>query len=298
MSTEVYQAQGLEMHMQSEQTSLPSRGMPIFEDTQVRSIVDALDEDQETVDWYPANETARKLWHCLEALRDIDLALEHVPKQQDVNRRKRHLKQFSVQLHSLAKTVVCLCDQIAGDADAKCRLEKDTLSQVSRIKAEFCGIIPIDHKGDLSVIRNRLGGHIDQDLSPWLAREILSRNATSSFGRWLHLCVHALLDLMKLSIYAWSVHSSVEGHVRLMANEPFLVTFLWSDERKELIAVHLSKRSPRMVIVDVVEKVIQGSQWMFESDHPRIGSLKIDQRGEWNTFQDSTAIWSQLSTRA
>lgn len=285
----------LGMHMEPDQMS-SSKGMPIFEDTQIRSIVDALDEDRETVDWYPANEMALKLWHCLEALRDIDLALGNASRQQDSIKRRRQLKQFSVQLHSLAVTVVRLCDQIAGDVDAKHWLERDTLSQVSKIRTEFCDLIPIDHKGDLSVIRNRLGGHVDRELSPWLAREILSRNAMSSFGRWLHICIHALLDLMKLGVYAWGVQSSIEGHVRLMNNEPFLVTFLCVGDNKQLVAVHLSKRSPRMAIIDVVERVVLGSQWMFESGQPRIGGLRVDQGDGWNTFRGSAAIWNQPAT--
>jgi hypothetical protein len=278
--------------MQSEsEPKAGGQGMPIYEDTQVRSIVDALDDDQETDDWYPANDEARKLWHCLEALRDIELALEGASAQQDVAKKRRQLKQFSVQLHSLAKTVVHLCDQIAGDADAKRKLGKDTLSQVSRIRTEFCDLVPTDHKGDLSVIRNRLGGHVDRELSPWMAREILSRNAMANFGRWLHICIHALLDLMKLNIYAWSVRSDVEDQVRLMTNEPFLVTFLWSEESKAIVAVHLSKRSPRMAIADVVDRILQRSQWMFKSGEPRIGGLRIDESGTWNTFQGGTTPW-------
>lgn len=179
----------------------PPMGMPIYEDDQDRSIVDALDEDGESPDWYPSNATALKLWQCLEALRDIDAALAGLLMQGAEVQRRRQLKQFSVPLHSLATTVVRLCDQIAGDADAKFRLEAGTVSQVSKIRTEFCGLIPFDHKGDLSVIRNRLGGHVDRELAPWTAREILSREAMSNFGKWLHICLHALLDLLKLDVY-------------------------------------------------------------------------------------------------
>lgn len=280
--------------MDSEETSsATTRGMPIYEDTEERSIVDALDENQETPDWYPANELARKLWHCLEALRDIELALENVSMHQDANRRKRQLKQFSVPLHSLAVTVVNLCDQIAGDADAKRWLDKATVSQVSRIKTEFVSLVPIDPKGELSVIRNRLGGHVDRGLWPWSAREILSRNGMSGFGRWLHTCIHALLDLMKLDIYAWSVYTPVEGQIRLMISEPVITTLLFSEERREIVALHLAKRSPRMVIVDAIERIISCSQWMFESGQPRIGGLRVDDDRDWNTFRDSSAIWNR-----
>lgn len=276
-----------------EKSSATQKGMPIYEDTEERSIVDALDDNQETPDWYPANELARKLWHCLEALRDIELALENASMHQDADRRRRQLKQFSVPLHSLAVTIVNLCNQVAGDADAKHWLDKVTVSQVSKIKTEFVSLVPIEPKSDLSVIRNRLGGHIDRGLCPWSAREILSRNGMSGFGRWLHTCIHALLDLMKLDVYAWSVYTPVEGQIRLMTSEPVITTILFSEERKEIVALHLAKRSPRMVIVDAMERIISCSQWMFESGQPRIGRLRVDDDRDWNTFRNSSEIWNR-----
>lgn len=265
--------------------------MPIYEDSCVRTIVDSLDEDLESEDWFPGNSMAIKLWQCLEALRDIEIALENAAAQKNATKRKRQLKQFSVQLHSFASAVVRLCDQVVGDEDARRWLEPGVTKQVSAIKVEFLDLVPIDHKGDLSVLRNRMGGHVDRDLSPWAAREILSRRAISSFGKWLHVCLHALLDLLKLEVYAWTVRSPADSYIRIMTNEPYLLTMQIEEDAKQVVALHLSKCSPRNAIVDIVDKVVRDSQWMFERGAPRIGKLKVDEANHWNTFVDCTALW-------
>jgi hypothetical protein len=199
---------------------------------------------------------------------------------------------MAAQFHSFATAVVGLCDQIVGDEDARRWLQAGTTRQVSAIKSGFLALLPIDHRSDLSVLRNRMGGHIDRELSPWSDREILSRKALSSFGKWLHVCLHALLDLLKLDVYSWSVHST-EGEIRLMTSEPFLVTFEREDHRiVRIVAVHLSKRSPRHFISDVVGAVVRNSQWMFESGQVRITSLKVDHGKPWTTFAGSSALWN------
>lgn len=140
-----------------------------------------------------------------------------------------------------------------------------------------------------------MGGHIDRDLAPWDAREILSRKAISSFGRWLHVCLHAMLDLLKLDVYSWSVHSA-QGYFRLMAKEPFLLTFDVGKDEKKLVAMHIARRSPRNVIADVAESVVKNSQWMFEPREARIGSLREDRGTQWNTFTGSGALWNTKSS--
>ncbi len=276
-------------------TESPQQGMPIYEDSHVRSIVDSLEENAVSLDWYPANNTAFKLWQCLEALKDADVALESALAQKNSTKRKRQLKLFSVQLHSFATAVVRLCDQVVGDKDARNWLEPGTTKQIALIKSEFLELVPMDYKGDLAVLRNRMGGHIDRDLAPWNAREILSRKVLSGFGRWLHVSLHALLDLLKLDVYSWSVHSA-EGYFRLMTNEPYLVTFNLGKEEKELLAIHISKRSPRNVIVDVIRSVVNGSQWMFEPGEARIGALREDIGAQWNTFTGSHVTWNSKNS--
>jgi hypothetical protein len=269
---------------------LPS-GMPIYDDTHVRGIVDSLEQPSLSKDWHPANAMAIKLWQCLEALRDIDIALENAGLQKNATKRKRQLKQFSVQLHSLAKCVARLCDQIVGDPDARRWLKDGTTANVSKIKAEFLDLVPLDTKSDLSLLRNKLGGHIDDKLSPWSAEKILSREAVRDFGKWLHICVHALLDLMKLNVYSWSVNAEAPNRIRLMTNEPFLITFEVDEEIKSIVALHLSRGSPRQAIVEVIDKVVKNSQWMFKPGEPRIGALKVATQDAWNTFSGSRRTW-------
>lgn len=207
------------------------------------------------------------------------------------------MKQFSVPLHSLAKCVVRLCDQIVGDPDASVELPPGTTAQVAKMKADLLVLVPIDHKGDLSVLRDRLGGHIDAKLSPRSAEEILAREAVSSFGKWLHVCIHVLLDLLKLDVYWWSVPAEIPGTIKLMTNEPFLITFEVSEDKqlKNLVGLDLSTRSPRQTMVEVIDKIVKESQWMFKPGERRIRTLKSDQRDAWNTFSEGRRIWAASS---
>jgi len=267
-------------------------GMPIYRDDRSRSIVDSLKENSQSTDWYPGNAMALKLWHCVEALRDIETVLGPARAQKNSTKRKRHLKMFSVQLFSFASAVAQLCDQIISDEDARRWLEPGTTSEIATIKNEFLALVPIDWKGDLAVLRNKLGGHIDKKLWPWEASEIISRASLSNLGKWLHICLHVLLDLTKLDVYSWSCHSNADGRIRLMTNEPFLLTFEVDGEGpKKVVAFHMIQRSPRETLTEIVGQVVKNSQWMFQSNETRIRSLKIDRGGKWNTFTKGETIW-------
>lgn len=270
----------------------PPKGLPIYEDDRARGVVDSLEDDAKCDAWYPSNTAALKLWHCLEALRDIELILADASAQKNANKRKRQLKMFSVQLVSLACAVVQLCDLIVGDKSLHKDLPPQSSGEVASIKKELLGLVPIDWNGDLATIRNKLGGHIDAKLWPWQTAELMSRADISSFGRWLHVCVHVILDLMKLDIYAWTCSSGKKDLIRIMSNEPYLVTFAVKDgELHSLVGLHLSKRSPRESIVDVIRSVVANSQWMFRSGERRIASLHVDDSRHWNTFSGQNAKW-------
>lgn len=272
-----------------------TRGMPIFFDDQSRGIVDSIDEDTNNPNWYPSNTVALKLWHCLESLRDVDLMLEEASNQKNATRKKRKLKQFSVHLYSLAGALVQLCDHIVGDKSNHASLAPDTTKEVSEIKKQFLGLVPVDWKGDLTQLRNKLGAHIDSKVWPWQAQELVKRSTVSALGRWLHICIHVLLDLTKLDIYSWSCHSGHKDIVRLMTNEPFLVTFrVADDELKLLAAIHIAQQSPRETIVQVVASLIKHSQWMFGDGERRISGLRIDKENHWNTFVRGHAVWKNL----
>ncbi|MEQ1535547.1 MAG: hypothetical protein ABL923_06685 [Burkholderiaceae bacterium] len=277
-----------------------SDGMPIYQDEHARDIVDSLEEGQNSSDWYPSNAASLKLWHCLEALRDIEVALGSALNQKSITKRKRQMKMFSVQLVSFATAVVQLCDTLVGDKNASQWLKDGTTKEITKVKQGFLSVIPLEPKGDLSILRNKLGAHIDKSIQPSEAGEILSRATLSNLGKWLHICLHVLLDLIKLDIYSWSLRSNLDGCIRLMTNEPYIVTFrMESDGPKSIVALHLSQKSPKMTIVSVVENVIRDSQWIFEAGQTRIRSLKLDKQAAWNTFTKGEAVWfdPQIDTR-
>jgi len=278
------------------ESSENKRGMPIFLDDQVRGVVDSLEADNNNPNWFPANGAALKLWHCLESLRDVDLMLEEALRQKNATKKKRKLKQFSVHLFSLASALVQLCDQIVGDKSNHGSLAPNTTKEVAQLKKQFLALVPIDWKSDLTRLRHELGAHIDSKIWPWQAQELLKRSTVSTFGRWLHICLHVLLDLTKLNIYAWNCHSKNKEIFRLMTNEPFLATFeLESGRPKALVALHIAKRSPRESIIEVAGLVINNSQWMFDPGERRIGGLKVDKKEDhWNTFVRGHALWKEL----
>ena len=77
----------------------------------------------------------------------------------------------------------------------------------------------------------------------------------------------------------------------LETNEPFLVTFrLVEGKPKHILAIRVSKQSPRQAITDVVGSVVKNSQWMFGSDERRIRTLVVDNDSHWNTFARARAI--------
>lgn len=262
------------------------RGMPIFLDQFDREIADALPEGEvDIAAWYPSNAAAHKLWRCLECLRDLDELLKDVAHQKNATKRKRRLKIAVTSLHSLTTALDDLLNDIQSNKETSSLLKADQHKQIQAIKEQFGMMLPHDHKAPLSLVRNKLSSHIDKELRPSEAQELGNLITPSEFGRWLHICLHLVLDLTKLDIYWWSCNPPSEGYVRFMSNEPFIVTFKVDGHRiVELAALHIAKRSPRNDIPDVVERVVTNSTWMFKPGQPRISSLKEDEKEDWNTF--------------
>lgn len=272
-----------------------SRGVPLYLDETRRGIVESTDEGRSSK-WHPSNAVAVKLWHCLEALRDVELVLEEASQQKNSAKRKRRLKQFSVHLYSLASAVVQLCDHIVGNRADHAYLPLNATKEIAQIKKEFLELVPIERKGDLAALRHKLGAHVDINLLPQGAQELRSRSTVSDMGRWLHICLHILLDLTKLDIYAWTCESRKDA-VRLMTNEPFLVTFRLAEGKpQQILAIHVAKQSPRQTVAAVVGSVVRNSQWMFGSDVRRIGSLVIDNDSHWNTFARASDLAPEKRT--
>lgn len=266
--------------------STKQSGMPIYLDPVDRNVADLFVEGKVDVDdWYPSNKAAHKLWRCLECLRDLDELLEGTGNQKNVIKKKRCLKIATTSLHSLVLALDDLLNDIQCNKETSELLSDKEVKQVKEISIQFSKMLPHDHKSPLSLVRNKLSAHVDKKIHPTEAREIANIITPSGFGRWLHICLHLVLDLTKLDIYYWGCNSSIDGHVQVMTNEPYLVTYkVDGNEIREIAGVHIAKNSPKSSIQNVVNSLVKNSQWMFKPGQPRIGSLKEDTKENWNTF--------------
>lgn len=263
------------------------RGMPIYFDPTDRNIVDSLSQEEVDADsWYPSNKAAQKLWCCLECLRDLNELLEIAVSQKNATKKKRRLKIAVTPLYSLILAIDDLLNDISCNKETSKLLKQNDLNQISKITRQFISILPHDHKASLSILRNKLSSHIDKKLYPHEAKEIGSTLTPSEFGRWLHICLHLLLDLTKLNIYSWTCKSLEKGIIRLMTNEPFLVTFKVEEEIYKIAGIHIVE-SPKNAIPNIIKTLVESSQWMFKPNQPRIDALHEDSKENWNTFLDN-----------
>lgn len=269
------------------------KGMPVYEDDQIREIVDSLEANKLNPGWYPANGPSRSLWHCLESLRDIEVILSDAASKKNGTKRKRYAKFLSVPLLSLVKGVNGLCNQIISDKDSQSEGQGTIPKEVSRIQRDFLELVPSENKEKLALIRNKLGAHIDSELWPWTSEKIFKNEDVHEMGKWLHICIHAIIDLIKLENYAWSVNSSHPKYTRLMTCEPFIVTFAMHEEGKKLAALHIAKKSPKQTVVDLADAIIKNSHWLFKPNQRRIRNLFVDSSENWNTFKGAKIDWQE-----
>jgi len=221
------------------------KGMPIYLDNVDRKVAESIEDVDIKADaWYPSNTAAHKLWRCLECMRDLDELLADLKNLKNATKKKRRLKIAITPLHSLIKAIDDLCNDIQCNPDTRKSLTEKQVKEVLAIKNEFANLLPHDHKSPISTVRNKLSSHIDKKIHPSEAQKLSSTIQPSEFGRWLHICIHLVLDLTKLDIYAWSCNSPAEGYIRLMSNEPYVVTFKTEgDSISELAGLHIAKNS-------------------------------------------------------
>jgi len=200
------------------------KGMPIYLDPTARRLVAAGDDLDKDGFWYPSNAPARRLWACTEVLTDINDLLEDGMAAKNSGKRKRKAKLIAGQTHTLAKAINGLLSSIIGDSQIRKDLGSDDLKEVQEMQNDFAAFVPFQWGADLSTYRNKLVAHFDDAFWPKDATELLNAIPTNQIGQWLHICLHVLLDITKLKVFAWSCSSPHPGYVRFMHNEPFIVT--------------------------------------------------------------------------
>ena len=264
---------------------MKNHGMPIFlePDKKVADPISKLDVDA----WLPANTAAQKWWRCIEVMRDLDLVLSSLESQKNATKRKRVLKIAITPLHSFAIAIDDLCNDIQCNQKTKNKLSVDDLKEVKEIQRLFNKLLPHDHKAVLTVVRNKLSAHIDKQIHPLDAQKMTQDFTPDEFGRWLHICLHIILDLTKLDIYEWSCKSPSDKYVRFTTNEPYIVTFLPDGPNgAELAGLNISSSSPKNEAGNLVEAMLKHSKWIFKKKKQPITCLKSTLGTNWNTFKE------------
>lgn len=257
-------------------------GMPIYFDDVPRDISNTAAEiDRSHHDWEPANKVARKLWRCIDALKDVAAVLENVSASESPDKQRRKLKIMLTPLLSLAQGIVDLLNYIECDAETRKHLDPDLHALIAPLRERFLEYVPIERKMLLSTLRNKVSAHVDQSLSPSQARELLSQARFHEVGLWLHASVGVMLDLTKLPIYGWICDSNRKDVVRLMTNEPFLLTITIEEgQLGDLVGLHIVQDAPVARIVKVMEEALAGSRWMFGSTDMRLGNF-VEHKDPW-----------------
>ncbi len=235
------------------------RGLPVYFERGPRAISDPADPVP-AGEWHPANDATRKLWACVEAVRDIDEALpvDAAPIQ------TRRLKALVVPLDSLKVGLTRLGNYLCTSDEAKRQLPKAVRSRLNGVLEEFRGSPSFRDPVDFRLLRDKLAAHVDSDIESWSAQEMLSGLKPKQFGVALHEALTLLVSLLGLDVYAWTASDCPDGCVRLMAVEPSLTTLRMEDGRPvELLALDFAV-SPRLAIHDLCESIARRSLWMLE----------------------------------
>jgi hypothetical protein len=252
-------------------------GFPIYSDD-VRKLVDAATEFQPD-NWQPANVAAQKLLRCVECLRDIEVQLKSAGRSRNPVKRRRRLKIMLTPLHSLAEATRDLLNDLECNPDTVCRLPNGVRELLPHMRSQLQQNASIGKGGLLSTARNKISAHIDKDLSSDEMRVLLSQAA--QIGFWLHTCVAIIADLIKIPVFFWSCDSGRGDAIRILFNEPFVITLGLARDGKVncLLGADFIPKPPRRDILELLMRVVSSSKWLFGPKDHRITGFTEDTPG-------------------
>lgn len=278
-------------------------GLPIYAD-QVRRLVDAATELQPQ-NWQPANFAAQKLFRCIECLRDIEVILKSASRAINPVKRRRKLKIMLTPLHSLAEASRDLLNDLETNPATVCRLPQGVRDLLPHMRSQLLRNVPIGKGGLLSTARNKISAHIDSDLSSDEMRTLLSQAEPAQIGLWLHTCVAIIADLIKVPVFFWSCDSDREDEIRILFNEPFVITLGLAPDGKvnRLLGADFIPEPPRYGVFQLLKRIISSSKWLFGPRDPRITGFTEDKPGsswpkslEWFPRKESASKSFRLTT--
>ena len=260
-----------------------SQGAVFYSDIE-RALTDAVKIDDAEYAWLPGNQTAEKLWRCVECFRDLQTFLEDAPQLKEAAKRRR-LKTLLTPLHSLAIGILDLLKECELNPETAKKIQNEA-ELVSRLRKLFLAQVPIgkdEANKDrlLSKLRHTTSAHIDKSLSADEARQLIANLKSHEVGLWLHVCITVFADLLKLPIYFWTCKSEKPDVFHIMMCEPFLISMRIKDEESlEIVDTHIMKKSSRKEITEIVFSVIEHSRWMFRPGDKQIQKISYDKDGD------------------
>jgi hypothetical protein len=254
-------------------------GRPVYAD-KVRQLADIANE-YEPQAWNPANLPAQKLFRCVECLRDIEVLLQTAGRSKNKVKQRRKLKILHTPVHSLVEAIRDLTNDLENNPDTVSRLPDGAREQIPQLRSHLLQISTIEKGGLLSTTRDKIAAHVDRELSTEEMRFLLSQADSSRIGLWLHACISVLCDLIKLPYYFWSCQPDGGDNVRILFEEPFVVTFGLDSAGKanRLLDIHMVPSPPRYDVVKLLMRVVKHSKWMFKEKGSYIMNFVMDEPG-------------------
>jgi hypothetical protein len=271
---------------------------PIYAD-EVRQLADVATEQQPRT-WKPANIPAQKLFRCLECLRDLEELLKAAGRTSSKKKMRRKLNILLTPLHSLVEAVRDLANDLENNPETVRQLPDGARSLVAQIRSQMLQISAIGNGSLLSSARNKISAHIDTQLSADEMRVLLGRVELSRVGLWLHTCITALADFVRLPVYFWCCETNCVGSVRISFREPFVVTpgLDSAGKANRLLGVHLIPIPPRHRALELMMRAVKSSQWMFGPADSHIMDFIEDQPCEtWASSLKWLPRFSGLAAR-
>jgi hypothetical protein len=251
-------------------------GKPVYAD-KVRHLADVATGHQPQA-WKPANTAAKKLFRCVECLRDIEVLLHTAERLKNKAKQRRKLKILHTPLYSLVEGIRDLANELENNPDTFRQLPKGARQLIPELRSQLLRISTAEKGGLLSTTRDKISAHIDRELSAQEMQMLLSRADPSQIGLWLHACVAVLSDFIKLPVYFWSCEPDGVGTIRILFKEPFVVTLGLDSTGKanQILDVHLILSPPRYDVFVLMMRIVKKSKWMFRAKSHRITSFVPD----------------------
>ena len=235
------------------------KGIPSYKDTKARSLSDPAHPYIEVADWFPANEAASKVWRCVEGLRDILNLIGDIQPVDNLHVLRR-IKVLVTPLYSFCQAVHALCNYLADTPGIAKQIPGEQLKQLNELRKYLQSQVPLHNDAPLREVRDKMSAHIDRNISPSKAHDIVAQVTPEIAVKWLHSSIAALMESLNLDVYAWGVEDHPPGYVKLMNSEPFVVTFeLDSDGNPHAIAAIEITRSPKYIVAELCYKALAKS---------------------------------------